>query len=639
MRVLLMGNPNVGKSALFSRLTGSHVSISNYAGTTVEYARGNLAFGSNAAEIIDVPGTFSLDPANRAEEAAVAILGYGDVIVNVADATHLERNLYLTLQLLHTGKPVILVLNMWDEALQKEIKTDTAGLESLLGIPVVPTCAVKGEGIGLLKEKIVRAKNGAHRPVTETGKERDTVDRDTVDRDTLSRDTLSRDTLSRDTVGRDTAGRDAASRDTVYPCADGDLPHSGVLANEIDQDLWKQVDNIISETQTRPRKSESLRNNLNHATVHPVYGPFIALLVLFLSFGFVALFGDFLHEVMEDVFEFAWLPVADWISLQLGGSGLVHAILIGGLIDGQIDFIESFGLITTGLFIPIAVVLPFIFCFYVILSLMEDIGYLPRLGVVVDSLMQRLGIQGLSVVPMMLGIGCNVPGVMAGRMLETRRERFIVATLIAIAVPCMAQQAMVIGLLGQAGITGLAIVYGTLFLLWIILGWLMNLFLKGEANEMLIDLPPYRLPDGKSLLKKIYMRMNGFIRHALPYVLLGVFVVNLFYTLGIIGAISDVFAPVITGLFGLPGEAGGALLVGFLRKDVAIGMLAPLGMDLHQLIVASVVLMVYFPCVATFVVLFKELGLRDLLTLTGIMVLIVISVGGGLHLLLQLTGV
>ena len=603
MRILLMGNPNVGKSALFSRLTGSDVVISNYSGTTVEYSGGSLSFGDEPAELIDVPGTFSLNPANKAEKAAVQMLDEADLIINVADATHLERNLYLTLQLLRQNRPLLLVLNMWDDSVKQNITTDLPRLEAMLGIPVVATCAVDGRGIETLKQKISSLLN-----------------------------------QKRNKQAFKKNSQIPNQRTHTYPCESGDLPAADGEAAGADPDLWNLVDNIVRETQTRPEQKENIPNKFSHATVHPLWGPIIAVLILFLSFGFVAYIGDFLHEVLDDVFEWAWLPVTGWISAQLGQSGLIHNLLIGTLIDGSIDFEESFGLLTTGLFIPLAVVLPFIFCFYCILSLLEDIGYLPRLGVVVDSLMQRLGIHGLSVVPMMLGIGCNVPGVMAGRMLETRKERFIAATLIAIAIPCMAQQAMVIGLLGQAGLAGLAIVYATLFVLWVVLGWMMNLFLRGEASEMLIDLPPYRLPYWRSLGQKIYMRMMGFIRNALPYVLLGVFVVNVLYTMGVIGAISSALAPVMTGLFGLPGEAGGALIVGFLRKDVAVGMLAPLGMELAQLIVASVVLMVYFPCVATFVVLFKELGFADLIKLLLIMILIVLFTGGGLHLLLQAAG-
>lgn len=572
MRILLMGSPNVGKSAIFSRLTGTHVVASNYPGTTVEFTRGKMRLGEADTELIDVPGAYTLEPTNRAEEVAVEMMVEGDVIVNVVDATNLERNLHLTFQLLQTGKPMVVALNMWDEAIEHGIEIDTGELEKQLGVPVVPTCALSGEGIKSLTDSI----NGARPGQMELGPE----------------------------------------------------------------GIWPAVGEIVGKTQNIEHRHPTFRQELSHATVHPVIGPFIALVVLFLSFAFVAYFGDWLHEdVMEEAFEFVWEPVADGISAALGREGVVHAVLIGELIEGEIDFEESFGLLTTGLFIPIAVILPFIFCFYVVLSVLEDIGYLPRLGVLVDTLMHRLGLHGLSIVPMMLGLGCNVPGALAGRVLETRKERFIAGTLLAICVPCMAQIAMVVGLVGDAGMLGLGSVFLTLLILWVALGVLMKMFLKGKTPEILVDIPPYRLPYWKSLAKKIYMRMSGFVRQALPYVLLGVFVVQLLYALGIIALLDRAFTPVVQVLFGLPGEAVGALIVGFLRKDVAVGMLAPVDMDLRQLIVASVILIIYFPCAATFVVLFKELGVRDMLKSAGIMIGVVIVVGTGLNLLLRAFGI
>ncbi len=567
-RILLMGSPNVGKSVIFSRLTGTHVVASNYAGTTVEFTQGRIRVGGRTAELIDVPGSYTLEPTNKAEEAAVKMLEEGDIIINILDATNLERNLNLTLQLLQTGKPVIIALNMWDESVEHGVEIDVKKLEEELGVPIIPTCAISGEGIKTLREKLHTAKPGKF---------------------------------------------------------------SGA-----DPDIWRTIGSIIDKTQKIQHKHPTVRQELEHATVHPVLGPFIALIILFLSFAFVAYVGDWLHEeVMEEIFEMVWLPAAVMLSGLLGEGGFLHDVLIGELINGKIDFEQSFGLLTTGIFIPFAVVLPFIFCFYFVLSLLEDIGYLPRLGTLVDTLMHRMGLHGFSIVPMMLGIGCNVPGAMAGRVLETRKERLIAATLLSICIPCMAQIAMVIGLLGKAGVTGLGIVFSTLFILWIILGVVMKFLVKGETPEILLEIPPYRLPYWKSLFKKVYMRMRGFTREALPYVLLGIFIVNLLYSLGMIDFLSRALGPAITTLFGLPSEAVGALVVGFLRKDVAVGMLAPLGLTTAQLIVASVVLIVYFPCAATFVVLFKELGLKDLLKATAIMVIVALSVGSGLNFLLQ----
>ena len=573
MRILLMGNPNVGKSAVFSRLTGANVIASNYPGTTVEYAKGRMKVNGEFAEVIDVPGTYVLEPSSRAEEVAVAMVETASVIVNIVDATNLERNLNLTLQLLRTGKPVLVALNMWDEAVEHGIEIDVEELEQKLGVPVVPTCAISGEGIKQLRERLGDARPGA---------------------------------LSYD-----------------------------------EEEKWHVIGAIVEQVQRVTHHHPTLGQKLSHGTVHPVWGLLFALVVLAVSFEIVRWIGEgLIAHVGEPLFEGLWRPVLTRLSELLGGSGFVHELLIGKLVDGRIEFGESFGLLSTGLFIPLAAVLPYVFAFYLVLSFLEDIGYLPRLGVLMDNLMHRLGLHGLAIVPMMLGLGCNVPGALATRVLETRKERFIAATLMAICVPCMAQIAMIAGLLGKYGARGLIPVFGTLFLLWVLLGAVMKRFTKGETPEILVDMPPYRMPYWKSLLKKLWMRLRWFVSEAVPYVLLGVLIVNLMYALGIIRVLSDVFGPVITGLLGLPAEAVGALVVGFLRKDVAVGMLASVDppLELRQLIVASVVLTAYFPCVATFVVLLRELGVKDMIKAACIMIVVAFSVGGILNYVLAALG-
>jgi ferrous iron transport protein B len=303
-------------------------------------------------------------------------------------------------------------------------------------------------------------------------------------------------------------------------------------------------------------------------------------------------------------------------------------------VNGSVDFRQSFGALSTGLYIPLAQVLPYVFAFYLVLGLLEDSGYLPRLGVLVDNVMHRVGLHGLSVVPMLLGLGCTVPGVLALRLLETRKERFIAATLLAICVPCMAQLAMISGLLGAYGLVGFVPVFGTLFLLWVLLGTLLKRFVAGTTPEMLLDIPPYRMPHWGSTLRKLWVRMVGFLLEGEVFVLVGVLAVNLLYSVGAIEAVGRAAGPLMTKLLGLPPEAVGALLVGLLRKDVAVGMLAPLHLGLKQLIVASVVLAAYFPCAAAFVMLLRELGPKDMLKASAIMLIVAFSVGGLLNLLM-----
>lgn len=567
-KILLIGNPNVGKSVIFSRLTGVNVIASNYPGTTVEFTKGYISWGDKKAEIVDVPGTYSLQPNSKAEEVAVQMLKDGDLVINVVDSTNLERNLNLTLQLLKDRIPVIIALNLWDEARHIGIHIDVKKLERILGVPVIPTCAITGEGIRRLVSQFFNAK-------------------------------------------------------------------AGTIHYEEDK-RWEKVGEIIGQVQRVAHRHHTFLDSLEDASIKPVTGIPMAFLIIFIVFTLIRFIGESLiGYIFEPIFENLWAPSMLKLSIFLGSEGFVHNVLIGKLVQGEIDFVESLGLLTTGLFVPFAMVLPYVFSFYLVLSLLEDSGYLPRLGVLVDNVMHKLGLHGLAIIPMMLGLGCNVPGAMATRVLETKRERFISATLMAICIPCMAQIAMIVGLIGKYGAKGMGTVFGTLFMVWIILGLFLNKIMKGESPEIFVEIPPYRLPYLGALFKKLWMRTKGFLRQAIPYVLLGVFFVNVLYSLGIIEFVGKLTAPIVTGILGLPKEAVGALIIGFLRKDVAVGMLLPLGLNLSQIIVASVVLAMYFPCVATFAVLIKELGIKDMLKSALIMIISALVVGGLLNLLLS----
>jgi ferrous iron transport protein B len=565
MKVLLMGNPNVGKSVIFSRLTGVNVIASNYHGTTVEFTRGTMRFKGEKTELIDVPGAYSLVPASKAEKVAAEMVKEGDIIIDVIDATNLERSLNLTLDLLESGARVIVALNIWDEACHKGIHINVEKLEKMLKVPVISTCAITGEGIKKLVGKLDEAK----------------------------------------------------SRQVEF------------------ENRWGEIGNIVENVQKVTRRHHTPLEKLGDASVTPVTGIPIAMLVLFLSFWLIRLIGELLiGYIFEPLFENIWTPIIMHISDFLEAGSFWHDLLIGRLIDGKIAYMESMGLLTTGLFVPIAAVLPYIFAFYLILSLLEDSGYLPRLAVLMDTVMHRIGLHGMGIIPMMLGLGCNVPGALSTRILETRRERFIAMTLLAISIPCMAQIAMVVGLVGKYGIKGLATVFFTMFLVWLGLGLLLNRVIKGESPEIFVDIAPYRFPHFKAIGKKVWMRAKWFLKEALPFVLLGVIIVNILYTFGIIQWIGKYTAPVITNLFGLPEEAVGALIAGFLRKDVAVGMLVPLNLSLKQLTIASVILAMYFPCVATFAAMLRELGIWDMLKSVGIMLLATTVVGSSLNLIL-----
>jgi ferrous iron transport protein B len=515
-----------------------------------------------------VPGTYTLEPTTEAEEVALEMLRTGDVVVNVVNATNLERNLYLTLQLLEKGVPVIVALNMWDDTKHLGIDINLDKLRELLGVPVVPTCAVTGEGIKELVENIPRA----------------------------------------------TSPRlPARNRDK----------------------RWVAVGSIIDQVQHVRHRHHTWRETLADASVRPVSGGIIALFVMAASFIVIRLIGEgLIGYVFEPIFNNLWAPLLMRLSDLLGGGGLFHDIVIGRLVNGEVDFFQSFGLLSSGLYIPFAAVLPYIFSFYLVLSLLEDVGYLPRLAVMVDTIMHRLGLHGYAIIPTLLGLGCNVPAVMATRILESKREQFIAATLISIAVPCAALQAMIFGLVGARGVQYVAIVYGTLFIVWIILGVILRFAVRGFTPELLIEIPPYRLPMWRAMFQKVWMRVSGFLKEAIPIILGAVLVINVLYFFGVFEAIASFTAPVVTNFLGLPEEAVTAIVIGFLRKDVALGMLAPLALSAKQLVVGSVVLAMFFPCIATFVVLLRELGVVNMLKSTGIMIAAALITGGILNLIL-----
>ncbi len=568
-----MGNPNVGKSAIFSRLTGARVIISNYPGTTVEFTQGHMRLGSEKVMVMDAPGSYSLDPTSKAEEVAVEMLKDADLVVNIIDSTNLERNLALTLELLEKNIPVIIALNMWDDTKHKGIEINAGKLAEILKVPIVTTCGLTGEGIKELVKRIPEAK-------------------------------------------------------TIHK-----TPLFNLLKLRPAHDKWQEIGKIIAEVQTIHHRHHTFLEILQDLSIKPATGLPLAIAILFFSFLVVRFIGEgLIGYVFEPLFEILYLPLLMKLSALLGSGGIIHDILVGKLIDGQIDFGLSFGLLSTGLFVPLAMVLPYIFSFYLVLGILEDFGYLPRLAVLVDNLMHRLGLHGYAIVPMILGLGCNVPGALSTRILEGKREKFIAATLMAIAVPCMAQLAVIIGLVGERGGGYLAIVFLTLLIIWTVLGKILNRFIKGESPALILEIPPYRIPQPLAVIKKLWLRVEGFIVSAVPYVLLGVLFVNILYALKIIDFLAKLVSPVLTGLWGLPAEAISALLIGFLRKDVAVGMLGPLNLTTKQLVIGCTILAIYFPCIATFVVMVKELGIKDMIKSGLIMILTAVIVGTILNL-------
>ncbi len=568
-KLLLVGNPNVGKSALFTRLTGVHAMSSNYPGTTVGFLEGRLAAGDETWKVIDVPGAYTLSPTNEAEEVADRMISEGgDGVVVVLDATALERNLYLAFQVLERGLPAVFALNMADEARHKGIDIDHPLLEELLGAPVIPTVAVTGEGISRLIERLPEASPGRE-PVRSK------------------------------------------------------------------EERWAAIGSVIEKVQRVTHRHHTFLDKMEDASVDSFWGLVIGIAVIAASLAAIRFAGEGLIDgVLDPLVEKFWRPAVEWASAALGGEGFAHDIIVGRLFSGRIDFEQSFGLITTGLYVPVVMVLPYVLSFYAVLSFLEDFGYLPRLAVIFDALLHRMGLHGFAIVPSLLGLGCNVPGILATRVLDSKRERFIAATLISVAIPCAGLQAMIIGAVGDLGMKWVAVVYGTLFASWLILGRILHSVLPGFSPELIVEIPPYRTPSLSAMGLKLWMRVRGFFMEAVPLVLFGILFVGALDAMGVTAFLSRLLAPVFSGLLGLPAEAAAPILLGILRKDVAMGMLASLGLSPSQLVVATVALAMTFPCIATFIVLWRELGGRRMAASLGIMIVSALAAGMAVRFLL-----
>lgn len=409
-----------------------------------------------------------------------------------------------------------------------------------------------------------------------------------------------------------------------------------------EEEKWTEIGRIIREVQKVKHHHHTVGEYLSDVTVKPLTGIPLAIIIIFISFYIVRLIGEGLIGYVFDPLFNSYQPIVmdiyNWLDQEF-----LRNILIGNLIDGKIDYFQSMGLLTTAIYVPFAAVLPYIISFYFMLSLLEDVGYLPRLATLVDNIFHKMGMHGHAIVSVFLGLGCNVPGALSARILETRKQRFISSTLLAIAVPCMAQISMIFAIFAklQSGfnyppIVYISLVFITLTCLYFVAGFLLNKFVKGESPEIFLEIPPYRRPSMRTILKKTWMRMRWFLKDALPWLFMGVFLINILYFIGFIEFLGDVFSPIMEGIFALPGETAIVLIAGFLRKDLAVGLLLGLNAEFNpmQLVIIATILTIYFPCVATFSVLFKELGVKDLLKSTLIMIITAIIVGGIMRIIL-----
>ncbi len=620
--LVLVGNPNVGKSVLFNKLTGRFVVISNYPGTTVEIARGGALLDDKEFTVLDTPGVNEFAP--RTEDARVTcdvLRDYPEAtVVQVADAKNLRRALLLTLQLAELRRPMVLVLNLMDELDKCGGRIDFHKLSEILGVPVIPTIAIAGTGVHLLQQSIGKAR---------------------------------------------------------VPSLPSDVPERRLYPTPIEAQLAR-ANAILAQVYTtaRPRHA-TFAQKLGWWATHPVKGLAIAALVLAFTFWFVGLFGagtavGFFEKVVFGRYINPWairaadavLPFPHTHDMQVSHYSLeiplspAHGVSIWD--NTQIvraptyslapsatlgwwtqvrrlahDFlVGEYGVITMALSYALAIVLPIVTTFFLVFSLLEDSGYLSRLAVMLNRLFRSMGLNGKAVLPMVLGLGCDTMATMTTRILETRKERVITTLLLALAVPCSAQLGVLLAMM--ASISCRAAVFWMILMIVIscIIGWLAAKLYGGGTSDFILELPPMRRPQLGNVVAKTFARLEWYLKEVIPLFVLGTMVLFVLDKLRLLDKIARFGEPLVTGWLGLPREMASAFLIGFLRRDYGAVFLldAATGpkhlLSPHQVLVAMVTITLFMPCIATLFMISRELGKKTAFWITVFIFPFAFLVGG-----------
>jgi ferrous iron transport protein B len=621
--VVLVGNPNVGKSALFGALTRRYVTVSNYPGTTVEIARGVLP---DDTPLIDTPGANSLSAGSEDERVTAQFLfsqrDHIGAIVQVADAKNLRRALLLTVQLSELGAPMVLVLNMSDEAEAHGVKIDTERLSERLGIEVVRTVAVRGEGIDAVRAAIDRARRPTFAMRYDPGLE-----------SAIARtmallppgETQARARAVR-LLGGDTGMAAHYSLNgglTAVVESTGALYGRPLRSEILSQQMFAAQGLVQDAVIVQPQSGRKFARRLGRWMVDPLWGwPFL-LVIMWLVFKFV---GELGAGTLVGFFE--GTVFGEWINPA--ATSIVHTLIPIPFVQDLL--VGEYGLITMALTYGVAIVLPIVFTFFLAFSILEDTGYLPRLAIMFNRLFTAIGLNGKAVLPMVLGLGCDTMATMSTRILDTRRERVQVTLLLALGVPCSAQLGVVLGMLAIVGSGGAAIWLGVVAGTMLAVGWLAARLLPGERGDFIVEVPPLRLPQVGNVVIKTLARMEWYVKEVIPLFVIGTLLLFVLDRTGMLGVIETAGAPVITGVLGLPPAATAMLLVGFLRRDYgAAGLFAlALAGELtpQQMIVSLVVVTLFVPCIANVLMIVKEFGGRTAAAVTVTVFALAFTVGG-----------
>lgn len=578
-KLVLVGNPNVGKSVFFQALTGIYVDVSNFPGTTVDISRGKY----KDLEIIDTPGVYGISSFNDEERVTRDVVIQADVILNVVDAVHLDRDLFLTQQLIDLGKPLVIALNMMDDVKRNGLDIDIDKLSSMLGVPVYPTVATKKIGLTQVFDNLGQATVGTALPILNKMEQELAFTKNSAERLLFLEDDS-------------TIVEKYASFTDVPPCRD-----------EIYHYRRERINQIVDETVTETSNGASFKAKLSRWMLQPLTGfplLFAALAVMYVFLGyFIAqtvvgiteeqIMGTYYYNFIMGIFTPLFSQGSFWYDF----------------------FIGEFGVLTMVPIYILGLLLPLVIGFYFLLAILEDSGYLPRIATLVDRGMMRIGLNGRAIIPIILGFGCITMASISTRILGSKRERFIATLLLGLAIPCSAQLGVIITMASSLGMGYILIFVLSIFLVFGITGMLLDKIMPGESTDLLIDIPPLRIPRLNNILSKTWSKTVMFLKEASPLFALGGVLITVLRYFNILTFIENATEGIIVSILKLPKEVATSFIMGIIRRDFgAAGLfsLADQGMlTSAQTLVSLVVITLFVPCIAAVLIIFKERGWKD----------------------------
>ena len=602
IKVVLFGHPNVGKSSIFTSMTSLFVEVSNYPGTTVEIYKGYTRRGDTKFIVIDVPGAFSTVPSTTAEDIArkVILEEQPDIIVHIADATSIRRHLYLTIELLDFGIPLILVLNQIDRARKLGIEIDREKLEKELNITVILASAITGEGIETLMEKISETiKTEKTTTYIQLSGEVESIIKDvqhSIEDHLNNYRKFSRAIASWIILG-----------DEKYQHLNRYIPEKirnkfRETAKIIMLERIRYIDKIYKMC-VKSQQTEIKLRRMEYVMMKPLYGTLFAVGITFLIiWGVLAIIHEIGHRIPSILYYNYYDPCIRTFINSIIENEVVRNILVGE----KPGIYSSLGILTTGVFFVFVMILPTMFVIYMIMGILEDLGFIPRVVASCHNFMRHLGMSGDAIIPIVTGTGCSIVGILSSRTLRSEKSRVISSFIQVFGVPCIAQQIMIWALLGKYGAFYVFVLYLILIISIFFAGLLASRLIPGDTTFLLIELPAWRKPKMNNVFKKAIARMKSFLINGVPLVFLGIITLNIMYYTGIAFIVAGFFEPIISGLFGLPSETALALIISILRKDVAVGILGGYSLTASQALIAVTLITLYFPCIGSLLIFLSE---------------------------------